>query len=211
MIAECLVVEFAITSDDCPLAVATRETGARVDGQPPLLRQDGNALLHVSTPDEAVGDHLDGDDRIRYLHRSRTDDSYTYRCLSKQPCILHDLVDAGFLPESVHYEDGRERHVGAVVGYDVLEGVLAAAGDAVGVTLERVSTLGDVGETPVAERWNLTPAQGEAVRTAYDLGYFEVPRAVTAGEVADQLDISKTAFLERLHRAEAALFEQVLQ
>lgn len=210
MIPECLVVEFRVTGDECPLADAARATGATIDASPPLGRGDGNALLHFSATDRSVGEALDGDDRIRYLHESQAGDRYNYRCLSKHRCVVHDLVDAGFLVDSVHYRNDTERYAGAVVGHDVLEGVLEAAGETVGVSVERISPLGDEGDDPIAKRWDLTPAQGEAVRAAYDMGYFEVPRAVTAGEVADELGVSKSAFLERLRRAQASLIDQVL-
>jgi predicted DNA binding protein len=36
-----------------------------------------------------------------------------------------------------------------------------------------------------------------------------VPREVTAADVAAELGISKSAFLERLHRAERTLFRQL--
>lgn len=210
MVPECLVVEFRVTGDDCPLADATRETGSRVDARPPLRRDDGYALLHFSTTDETVGDLLNADDRVRYLHGSRAENRLNYRCLSKRRCVVHDLVDLGFLVESVHYRSGVEKYAGAVVGHDVLEGVLEAAGDTVGVSIERISPLGDEGDDPIAKRWDLTPAQEEAVQIAFAMGYFEVPRAVTASDVADELDISKSAFLERLRRAQQALLAQVL-
>lgn len=210
MIAECLVVEFRVTGDGCPLADASRETGVSVDARPPLRREDGYTLLHFSASDDAVGGFLDGDGRVRYLHGSRADDRYTYRCLSKRPCVVHELVDAGFLVESLRFEAGAERHVGAVVGHDVLEGVLEAAGETVGVSLERISPLGGEDAAPVERRWDLTPAQVEAVRAAYRMGYFEVPREVTADAVATELGVSKSAFLERLRRAQAGLFGQVV-
>jgi predicted DNA binding protein len=210
MIPECLVVEFRVTGDECPLADASRTVGATIDARPPLRRADGNTLLHFSTTDPEVGEVLDGDDRVRYLHVSKADDRYNYRCLSKQRCTVDDLVDVGFLVESTHHEHGVERYAGAVVGHDVLEGVLEAAGETVGVSIERISPLGDDGDRAVAKRWNMTPAQEEAVTAAFELGYFEVPRAVTASDVADQLGVSKSAFLERLRRAQGSLLGQVL-
>lgn len=212
MIDECLVVEFRVTGDGCPLADASETAGVALDARPPLLRPDGNALLFFSAPErDGLTEALNADDRVRYLHTSRAEDRVNFRCLSKAPCVVHRLIDAGFLVESVHYRDGAERHVGAVVGHDVLDGVLQAAGDTVGVSLERMSPLTDEGDTAVAKRWDITPAQEEALRAAFDLGYFTVPRSVTATEVADELDISKSAFLERLRRAQAALLEQVLE
>jgi len=209
MIAECLVVEFRVTGDDCPLAEATRATGATTDANPPLLRSDGYTLLHVTASDPAVGEHLDEDDRVRYLHGAAADGRHSYRCLSKARCVVHRLVDAGFLVDSVHHRAGTERHVGAVVGHDVLQGVLGAAGETVGVSIERISPLGDEGDEPVGRRWELTPAQEEALETAYRTGYFTVPRDATASEVADRIGISKSAFLERLRRAQSAFFGHV--
>jgi predicted DNA binding protein len=210
MIAECLVVEFRVTDDGCPLADATRAAGSSVDAQPPLLRTDGNALLHFSSPSEALGEVLDADDRIRYLHRTRADGRYNYRCLAKETCAVHRLVDVGFLVDSVHFRDGTERYVGAVDGHDVLDRVLEAAGETVGVSVERISTLGDQEDTPVAQRWDITPRQSEAVEMAFRMGYFSVPRETTAREVADELGISKSAFLERMRRAQSTFFAHIL-
>lgn len=212
MIEECLVVEFRVTGDACPLSTASQSTSGSIDAHPPLLRRDDNALLRFSAPvdDDALVAALDGDDRIRYLHRVSDQNHATYRCLSLQPCILHELADAGLLVESVRYTDGEEYIAGSVVGLDVLEGVLEAAGDAVGVSLERMHPLGgEVEGSPVAQ-WDVTPAQEEALRAALELGYFSVPREVTASEVAAHLSISKSAFLERLRRGQEGLLSQVL-
>jgi predicted DNA binding protein len=211
MISECLVVEFRVTGDECPLAEATRATGGTVEAAPPLLRDDGNTLLRFSTDDVAVGECLDADDRIRYLHRAASDRRHTFRCLSKERCVVHRLIDEGFLVESVRYTDGVERHVGAVVGQEVLHGVLEAAGEAVGVQLERISPLGEETDDGLSGRWSLTPSQVEALEAAHEMGYFDVPKGATAEEVADAIDISKSAFLERLRRAQSGLLDHVLE
>ncbi|WP_132060170.1 helix-turn-helix domain-containing protein [Halorussus amylolyticus] len=211
MIDECLVVEFSVTGDDCPLAEATRETKTTIDARPPQLRRDDYALLRFSAGERATGlaEALDSDDRIRYLHVSTTDSRTNFRCLSKHPCVVHALTDEGFMAESLQYREGVERYTGAVVGHDVLQGVLEAAAETVGVSLERVSPLRGEDDEAVAQRWDLTPAQEAALRTALGRGYFSVPRGATASEVAAELDISKSAFLERLRRGQAALFGQV--
>ncbi|MEM4781620.1 MAG: helix-turn-helix domain-containing protein [Halalkalicoccus sp.] len=212
MIEECLVVEFRVTGDDCPLSRATRESGATVDCRPPQARSDGNALLRFSVrgESESLVECLDRDDHIRYLHVSRVDGIANVRCLSKHPCVVHRLVDAGFMAESLRYREGVETYLGAVVGQNVLKGVLEAAGETVGVTLERVYPLGPTDDAPVARRWDLTPAQEAALETALGMGYFEVPREATASEVATELGIGKSAFLERLRRGQSTLFRQLL-
>lgn len=205
MLGECLFVEFDLDGDDCPLADATRATGATVDASAPQLRADGNALLQFSSADgDALAAVLDADDRVRYLHVARDDDDdddrYTYRCLSRHPCVVHELTNAGLLVDGLHYRAGNARVTGAVVGRDVLQEVLSAAGDAVGVTLERTYPIGERDDAAVAERWGVTPAQADALRTAHAMGYFSVPRDADAADVAAALGVSKSAFLERLRR-----------
>lgn len=210
MIDECLMLEVRIQGDDCPLADATRAVDVAVDANPPLLRDDGNVLLRFSSPqNDELTDVLDVDDRIRYLYRSRADGRYTYRCLSLHPCIVHDLISAGFLVDSLSYEGGTAIVTGAVVGQEVLQGVMEIAGETVGVQLERVYALGPEDDAPVARQWDLTPAQEESLRRAVEMGYFTVPRRATASDVAEDIGVSKTAFLERLHRAQNGLLSQV--
>lgn len=210
MIDECLMVEFRVKDDGCPLADATRAADVDVDARPPQLRADGYALLRFTAPaSEEFAAALDADDRIRYFHLSRADGRQNGRCLSKQPCVVHDLVSAGFMVESLRYHNGSAVFTGAVVGHDVLRGVLNTASETVGVTLERAYPLHAEDEGTVAQRWDLTPRQEEALRAAIARDYFAVPRGATATEVARDLGISKSAFIERVHRGEHALFSQV--
>lgn len=210
MIQECLMTEFRIEGDDCPLADATRATGAAVDVAPPLLRDDGNVLLRFSSaPNDDLTAYLDSDDRIRYLYQAETGGRYNYRCLSLHPCVVHELVSAGFMVESLTYQDGSAILTGAVVGHEVMQSVMETAGETVGVKLERVYALRDDEEESIAKQWDLTPAQEESLRYAVSMGYFTVPREVTADEVAAEMGISKSAFIERLHRAQHSLFTQL--
>jgi predicted DNA binding protein len=210
MIDQCLTIEVRIGGDDCPLAEATRAVDVAVDAQPPLMRDDGNVLVRFSAPTVAtLSEILDEDDRIRYLHRLETDRRHDYRCLSMHPCIVHDLISAGFMIESLTYEDGSAVLTGAVVGQEVLRGVMETAGDTVGVQLKRVYALSAEDQDSVAKQWDLTPAQEESLRHAVEAGYFTIPRGATATEVAEEMGISKSAFLERLHRAQNALLSQL--
>lgn len=212
MIDECLMTEFRIRGDDCPLADASRDTNAVVDAAPPLLRNDGNVLLRFSSaPNDELTEFLDTDDRIRYLYQSTNKRRYNYRCLSLHQCVVHELISAGFMVESLTYQNGNAILTGAVVGHEVLRSVMETAGETVGVKLERVYTLRTEEDDSIAQQWDITPAQEESLRQAVGMGYFTVPREVTADEVADALDISKSAFIERLHRGQHALFSQLFQ
>jgi len=56
----------------------------------------------------------------------------------------------------------------------------------------------------------LTPEQWDALRQAYEAGYFDVPRAITQSELADRLGISPSAVSQRLRRAMSQLIEAQL-
>ncbi|MFC4437246.1 MULTISPECIES: helix-turn-helix domain-containing protein [Natrialbaceae] len=212
MIDECLAVEFRVRNDDCPLSEATRAVDVEIDARAPQRRSDGYDLLQFSSPTaDSLTDVLDNDDRISYLHVSRTDGRSRYRCLSKQPCVVRRLIDGGLIVETLRYRDGAAMIFGAVVGRDVLKGVMEAAGETVGVKLERVYPLQSEATESPGQRWDLTPAQEECIRTALEIGYFEIPRQASSEAVADELGISKSAFLERLRRAEASLFRQMFR
>ncbi|SHG46353.1 helix-turn-helix domain-containing protein [Halobaculum gomorrense] len=209
MIEECLAVEVRVSGDDCPLAEATAATRTPARAEPPQLRADGNVLLRFGAPrDDGFAACLDADDRIRYLHRSRAGERDTYRCLSKHPCVVHELVSAGLLVEDVTYRDGDATVTGAVVGHEVLRGVMETAGGTVGVQLTRTYPLREETD-PVSGRFGLTPPQTEALRAAVEAGYFAVPRAASSADVAAELGLSKSAFLERLRRAEATLYREL--
>jgi hypothetical protein len=56
----------------------------------------------------------------------------------------------------------------------------------------------------------LTDRQREALRTAYELGYFDIPRRATLDDVATHLDIAPSSVSERLRRAQTQLIEETV-
>ena len=59
-------------------------------------------------------------------------------------------------------------------------------------------------------RYGLSSKQFEALSTAYEYGYFQIPREMKLEDIADELGISHQAFSERLRRAHMALVENLL-
>ncbi|PSQ44287.1 DNA-binding protein [Halobacteriales archaeon QS_9_68_42] len=59
-------------------------------------------------------------------------------------------------------------------------------------------------------RWGLTDEQYEALRVAWDAGYFGVPREADLGDIADRLDISHQALSERLRRGHTNLIKETI-
>jgi predicted DNA binding protein len=53
----------------------------------------------------------------------------------------------------------------------------------------------------------LSPEQERTLAQAYEMGHYEIPQRATAGEVAEELDVSQQAVSERLRRAYANLIQ----
>ncbi len=65
-------------------------------------------------------------------------------------------------------------------------------------------------DDPAAAEFDLTDKQRTTLVTAYEEGYFEVPRAVTQQELADELGIRSSAVSETLRRAIGELVAETL-
>lgn len=59
-------------------------------------------------------------------------------------------------------------------------------------------------------QYGLSPKQRTALVTALERGYFEVPRAVSMNELADELDIAQQSLSKRLRRAHRNVITNVL-
>lgn len=75
-----------------------------------------------------------------------------------------------------------------------------------GFRLHRLTREGDA--EPPGD--GLTDRQREALRTAYELGYFDIPREASLEDVATELDISASSVSERLRRAQTQLIEETV-
>ncbi|MFC4359372.1 helix-turn-helix domain-containing protein [Halobium salinum] len=87
---------------------------------------------------------------------------------------------------------------------DALRGVVADLPDEVGVEVDRLS---DHRHPATSLAGRLTNRQFEAVRTARELGYYEVPREASLAAVADALDCSESAASTLLRKGERALVD----
>lgn len=56
----------------------------------------------------------------------------------------------------------------------------------------------------------LTDRQREVIETAWEMGYYEVPKVVSSEKIADELDLDPSTVSEHLQRAERNLLGQVL-
>jgi len=75
-----------------------------------------------------------------------------------------------------------------------------------GFRLHRLTRAGD----PKPAGDGLTDRQREALRIAYERGYFEIPRRTSLDDIAAELDISASSASERLRRAQTQLIEETV-
>lgn len=59
-------------------------------------------------------------------------------------------------------------------------------------------------------RFSLTEDQEETITTAYERGYYDVPRGVSLSDFAEELDVSHQALSERIRRGHKTLVENSL-
>jgi predicted DNA binding protein len=75
-----------------------------------------------------------------------------------------------------------------------------------GVSFQLQSIYRDTGE-PALLSLGLSEPQQEALTTAYQMGYFEIPRGASLAEVANRLELSQQAVSERIRRGATTLVE----
>ncbi|ELY88435.1 helix-turn-helix domain-containing protein [Natrinema altunense] len=80
--------------------------------------------------------------------------------------------------------------------------------DAVGVTVEAVGGTRVAADSVVGR---LSPRQRDAVETALELGYYDVPRKATSEDVAEELGCATATAAEHLQKAESAVMESLFR
>jgi len=154
-----------------------------------------------ATQTTRVLDHTD-DTLVLYSHWQRTP-----TCESV-PHIARDRLGDGVLFETRH--EGRHytwriihSGEGDVTGF--FEDLEAAIGDCARMEMLRTSDTSAVTDSPDGVTADLSAEQEAALRTAVEHGYYESPRRVDAGELADHLEVPRSTLTYRLRRAEERL------
>ena len=75
----------------------------------------------------------------------------------------------------------------------------------VGRSTFHVQQLYDADSDADTDSTRLTGNQRDTVLTAYQLGYYDVPRGISQGELAGELDVSTSAISQQLRRATGQL------
>ncbi|WP_338728939.1 helix-turn-helix domain-containing protein [Haladaptatus sp. DJG-WS-42] len=128
-----------------------------------------------------------------------------------QDMVCPTLLKYGFVHSApVRIEDGREYWQVVFAGErseieSQLDGVRRDAG--ADVSVSRISASPPADSERKKRGDTLTASQRDAFNLARDRGYYQWPRGVSTRELAAEMDVSKTTFLEHLRKAEAKLLD----
>lgn len=146
----------------------------------------------------------DTDIVLEYDVTSISDDrGYAYVHSDPHPTewrLFEIATGEGLIPVfPVQYYDDGTISVRIVGPPDRLQAAVEATPDGVETSIVQVGEY-DLGRPPIPPP--LPARQREALQTAFDVGYYEVPREATRTDVADRLDCAPSTASEHLRKAE---------
>lgn len=176
------------------------------------------ALEDAYTTSEFFADCLVKDDcgaecEVQVLDRSSdTLVVYTYwdrtEVCTSVPHVALEHLGEGLLFET--YREGRRYRWRIVLGsdaaiHDFFDALDEEVDECTGIEMLRLTELDpDHGSDPSPEA-TLPREQREALRAAVERGYYETPRRIELGELAEALEVPRSTLSYRLRRAEASL------
>ncbi|WP_228842275.1 helix-turn-helix domain-containing protein [Halococcus agarilyticus] len=204
---------FAIPAEKFALAdLFERVSDARVECEPAVANPDDHALLVVRADghERSVDAGVRSDPGVGAAERfGERADGWTYRVTwaGRPRRIIRRLVAADVTLLSMRGRGGRWKlrvlaadRDGVAEAHDVLDDLDCAA------ECRMVSAFDGEGTSHAG----LSDEQREALVTAFEAGYYNVPRDATANELAADLGISHQALSERFRRACEHLVETEL-
>jgi len=174
-----------------------------------LQCQRPGCLLAIEVTEAISPDELSTLENLEWWERLDREAGVTYLCKLAVPAF-----DQGFDPH--HETDASQR--GVAVSGDGVDVTMIGSQDALS---ERVREYGKTGADPLLRTLTdyegpddpldaVTPRQREVLETAFDMGYFDVPRDVTTNEIATALNLDPSTVREHLQRAQKNLLTDVL-
>ncbi|WP_049902722.1 helix-turn-helix domain-containing protein [Halococcus agarilyticus] len=168
-------------------------------------------FVWVTAPDRAALEAAFADDPsvvdIELL--SELDDEWLYRMewVSHVQFVVHAIVEEGATVLDAH--SGRGRWQLRILFPDrasLSRTYESCEGHDIDIDIETIYEM----DNERHGRYGLTDDQSVTLTTAFEHGFYEVPRGVSVADLADELDISHQALSERFRRAHGTLIENSL-
>lgn len=170
-------------------------------------------LFYVEGEQEPYRAALEATDRIVEYELSDPEDGEFYAYLKQED----DPLDASMfelfsqtglvLVPPVEFVEGGRANLTVLGDPDALQDLLDGLPEPVTATVERI---GEYDEHRGVFDPGLTPRQRDAVVTAVDVGYYDVPRTGSIDDVADALGCATGTADEHLRKAERAVMSELV-
>mgnify|MGYP000135609996 CR=1 FL=1 len=123
--------------------------------------------------------------------------------------LFGPITEGGLIvvPPIRYHEDGTVTF--SLFGPDAeIQAAVEAVPDVVDVTIEAVGSLQATAQTGAAA---LSTRQREAITTAVEIGYYEIPRQASHEDVAEAIDCAPSTAAEHLQKAESTLISTIFR
>lgn len=175
-----------------------------------LACRGNGAVVQVELERRCDEDSLAALDYVdQYNHVTERENSHVYVISFTAPDLPESLEEtADDLVGTCDPEvDERGATMSLVGPHEAISGQLSGYEEAgVSPTLQRIGGY-DGPDYPLDD---LTTRQREVIETAWEMGYYDVPKEVSADEIAAELSLDSSTVNEHLQRAERNLLKQIL-
>lgn len=171
-------------------------------------------LFYVEADREPYEAELDACESIAWYDVTPVDDDAFYLYIGqetreedvawRQAFAALDLL----LVPPVVYDDNGDFEITVVGESENIQSMLDGLPDEIEVTVEAI---GEYDRRHATVAGDLTDRQLAAVRTAAELGFYEVPREATVADVADALDCAPSTASTLLQKAEGSVLKRVVE
>lgn len=205
-------VEFSATDVGTPLLSVADEFDSTIS----ILRVDRSqptTTVYVESTSAGQSACLHAGDATEGIAavRATGPDTYCYQLEAEDGGLVREIAEHGGTVESITATAKTMRVHARFPDTGSTDAILRALSDRYdGLSVAQTHELDDTTHHTEQLFDELTDRQSEALRTAFQHGYFEWPRPSTGEEVAEAMGISPSTFTEHLRRAESTVLTRII-
>lgn len=198
--------EIVVADPDCPIARASEETGGISGVNRSATSSEDGKVVEEFEVEKPAPSSLDTEEIFDF-------EGHSVHRISREAgrgCVCEVIEGFDCVVSDVSAQDGRLRVSFYAPDAEKIKRITDALDAEFGnVSLrELVDSCDASSEDLVLVDGNrMTKRQKEAVRTAYEMGYFENPKRANASEVAEEMGVAPSTFSEHLSSAESKILE----
>lgn len=208
-------VKLVVHDPDCVLHRVARNANAAVEFDA-IIPQSGDTtrVLFTVTSDSVAEIRSFADESvviesINHVHKSG--DEHLFEATTTGSIVVQPLIDFGAVPQKITADQSVVHLEIELPQFANVREIVNLLENRFGKTellrrRDRQRSGQSTREFIITLEDQMTERQYEVLRTAYESGFFEEPRAITGQEVADLIGISQSTFNHHLRAAERKLF-----